>query len=107
MQEKQNDHDLLIILHTKFEQFEKTHARFWSELNDKMTRMLHEVEKKAEKEDVKELEKRVIILENYDNEQRVRKQTIINLGEIGVKGWVVISGAVLFFIAVIKEILSV
>jgi len=104
---KSEDHDLLIKLHTRFETFEKMTTQMWDSLNGKMAQILMEVSSKADKRDVDFIQQgyeiltsRTTQLERLIDTQNAKKQTLIDLGNMGVKGWAVFTGVILFAIAV-------
>lgn len=106
-----NDHDLLIRLDTKFEEFIKSHSMSFKDLNEKLLRVLNQIENKADRHDVvalmdrvEKIDERIVVLETDRMTEIAKKQTIINLGNIGAKGWAMITGAVLFILAVLQAL---
>lgn len=106
-----NDHDLLITLNTKFESFESSFSRAFLNLEDKMSRILIQMEQKADKSDIKLIQEelksidgRVRVVEDKIQKDETKKELIINLGNMGLKGWTILTGFVLFIIAIINAI---
>jgi len=115
----QKDHDLLIELKTQLgfqgDELENS-GRILTKLDDKMGRFLEMLDKKADKAEVveirHELNKKVDRSEHTDLLIRVgkidelhivdkaKKEVVINLGNMGYKGWLLLTGVVLFIISV-------
>lgn len=105
----QSDHDLLITLSAQFHSFEQSNSRIYSDLSDKMTRMLLLVEQKADKTDMKEVvkmiegvDRRVLSLEAERQVRDTQKNTVINLGTMGYKGIAALAGVIIFILEVIR-----
>ena len=104
-----NDHDLLIRLSAGFESFEKSTHRTLFEINKGIERMGVQMEQKADKSDIRLLQdnitgidKRVTIVEGSLRDLAVRKQTVYQLGDMGVKGWTLFVG----FIAIVLSLIN-
>lgn len=96
-----SDHDLLIELNTKFSSFETASDRMWRDVNDKMSRVLLQMDEKADKQSVKfvqqsldKLETRVTTIEADRAKETTRRETVINLGNMGMKTWSLIAGII-------------
>lgn len=94
-----DDHDLLIELNTKFSSIETSQDRMWRETSDKLSRILLQMDEKADKQTVKFVEQRVEKLEERmaateaDRiRDSVRRETVVSFGNIGIKTWGVIAG---------------
>ncbi len=110
-----NDHDLLIRISTQFETYQLMSTQQWNDLHNKMNRFLTQVESKADKKDVQQLEnkmtdlfgnlsKRLGDIEDRQQNENTKKQTIINLGAAGYKFWLFLSGFILFLLTIIKAL---
>ncbi len=110
-----NDHDLLIIIKTQFDTYQMMSTQQWNDLHGKMNRFLNQVESKAEKKDVQQLEdkmthqfdsltKRLVTIEDRQQDENTKRQTIINLKDAGYKFWLFLSGFVLFLFTLYKNI---
>jgi hypothetical protein len=104
-----SDHDLLIELNTKFVSFETASDRMWRDVNDKMSRILLQMDEKADKQAVKflqqnvdKLESRVNLIEAERSKETVRRETVINLGNMGIKTWTLIAGIIGLLITVMQ-----
>jgi PBP1b-binding outer membrane lipoprotein LpoB len=108
-----NDHDLLIRLSAGFESFEKTTHRSLFEINKGVERMGVSLEQKADKADIRVLQdningidKRVLDVEKEMRDIKIRKQTIVQLGDMGAKGWAMFIGAMSVTVSIINSILK-
>lgn len=109
MMPRASDHDLLIELNIRFSSFEASNDRTWRDVNDKMSRLLLQMESKADKQDLRNLEGsiqkiegRVQAIETSRALDNNRKETVINLGNLGIKTWTLIAGFVLFVISIVN-----
>lgn len=80
-------------------------------LHAKFEKVFSLIEKKADKEDVREIKKeikyidtRVKSVEDKQETQEAKKQTLIDIGNMGVKGWGILIGGVSFCIMIIEWI---
>ena len=80
-------------------------------LNDKVVQLMTSMSSKADKEDVQELsvlvrkfDERLTVVEKKAAEFETKKQTIINLGNMGIKGWGLISAAIALFLALFSRL---
>lgn len=119
----QRDHDLLIRLETKFEEYSKTHKDALSNLNDKLSKISYEISLKADKEDLRilraelsnkadrddilkmsqetqDIKRRVVVLEQNHHDKETEKNAFFKIGKYSIKGWQVFSGAIIFFLTV-------
>lgn len=108
-----DDHDLLIRLSAAFESFEKSTHRTLFEINKGIERMGVQMEQKADKSDIRLLQDnirgmdtRLTAVEIDVRDMKVRKQTVIQLGEMGAKGWTMFIGAVAVILTLINTILK-
>lgn len=104
-----SDHDLLIELNTKFSSFETASDRMWRDVNEKMSRILLQMDEKADKQSVKFLQQnidkveiRVLTLETDRAKENTRRETVINLGNMGIKTWSIIAGIIGLLITIIS-----
>lgn len=111
MPEQTQDHDLLIRIHTQFESFEKVNSTLHANLNDKIVTLMTNLSSKAEKEDLREIHEfvknvdvRLAVLEKKTAEYEIKKQTVINLGNMGIKGWSLITAAIGLFLALFSKL---
>lgn len=80
-------------------------------LNDKVVQLMTSMSSKADKEDVQELsvlvrkfDERLTVVEKKAAEFETKKQTIINLGNMGIKGWGIVTAAVGLFFALFNKL---
>lgn len=112
-EEKQmmNDHDLLIRLDTKLESFSQQHTTMFASFNDAIHRFFSEVKTKADKDEFLELKKSHEelkgLVSKHDTFLEVgtaKKQTVITIGEWGVKGWTILIATVGLIITVVRAL---
>jgi len=108
---KSSDHDLLIELNTKFTSFQAETGNVWRDINDKMSRILLQIDTKADKQALGFLQQnqektdaRVLLLEGERTKDNVKRETVVNLGSIGVKTWTIIAGMIALGITVMNFI---
>lgn len=88
-------HDLITELHTEFKIFKQEQfPEFSRQLTQRIDRFFEILEKKADKEDVRdnrrridEIESRVGVLEATHNVQQIKKETFISIGKFGLSAW--------------------
>lgn len=104
-----SDHDLLIRLDQKMGDFTKNMDSRMKEMGEKMAVLLNIIEKKVDQKEYDKLEKRVedhetriSDLENKNENREVQKETVIRVGKITWKGWLGISGIILFILTVLE-----
>jgi len=109
------DHDLLIELNIKFTSFENATDRTWRDVNDKMSRILTQMDSKADKqttvllqEKIDSVEKRAQAIETdrlrESTQATTKRETVINLGNMGLKTWSLIAGAIGLLITIINAV---
>lgn len=106
-----SDHDLLIELNTKFTSFEAATSGIWRDINDKMSRILLQIDSKADKqaatflqENQLKLEARVLAIETERSKEVTKRETVVNLGNMGIKTWTLIAGLIGLLITIINAI---
>jgi len=94
LDEKMTDHDLLIRLDTRFEEFQKNHTNMWESFNKLVQNFLLSVEKKADKIDLSDLVKEVSEIKKKVDEHETslkvssgKNQFAFQMGEWGLKSW--------------------
>lgn len=114
---KANDHDLLIELNTRFDLTFGTLTREIKELNrdlnTKFGALSDQLSSKAEKSDVESLkkdiekiDKRVVDLEQCRRDSEVKHKTVIEIGHIGLKGWALFIGGIIFLLTIADFIIK-
>lgn len=106
-----SDHDLLIELNTKFSTFETASDRMWRDVNDKMSRILIQMDEKADKQSISfiqqsidKLEARLLTVETERAKENTKRETVINLGNMGIKTWTLIAGMIGLLITIIEAL---
>ena len=106
-----SDHDLLIELNTKFSSFETASDRMWRDVNDKMSRILIQMDEKADKQSISfiqqsidKLEARLLTVETERAKENTKRETVINLGNMGIKTWTLIAGVIGLLITIIEAL---
>jgi len=123
----QKDHDLLIRLETKFEEYSKNHKDGLSNLSDKLNKIFYQIEQKADKEDLRvlraelsskadkedvlkmigeheDIKKRVINLEQTEHDKKTEKGVFLKIGKYSIKGWQFLSATIIFILTVYQII---
>lgn len=99
-----NDHDILITLNTRWSDFMDKN---WPELLERLGKLLDRLDDKADKSDLRELQKQVLknseniaVLQDTHQAEKVRKDTVINISKMGWKFWVGLMAIISFTITV-------
>lgn len=107
------DHDLLIRLDTKFEDFVISHNSMWGSFTEIINKFMTAIEKKADKVDISEIKieidnikKKVDLHDTAIQISNGKKEFAVQIGEWGIKGWGAILatiGAIVGLIELIKK----
>lgn len=109
MPNESSDHDLLIRLDTRFDDFSKTHNSMWTNFTELVQKFISTMDKKADKLDMSliskqfdDLEKRVTEHDTALKVNNGKKEFAVQIGEWGIKGWGAILGTVAATTAIIN-----
>ena len=107
----QDDHDLLIKLDTRFDSFENMFCRMSDSINDKITQILAILNTKVDKNELDLLRQqtdahltRIKDIEQAQRDAKVRRQFVVDLGSMGIRGWVFLTGAIIAIMTIYRSL---
>jgi len=106
-----NDHDLLIKLDTRFNSVENMFCRMSDSINDKISQILAILNTKVDKNEFDTLKQqteahlvRIKDIEQTQRDAQVRKQFVVDLGSMGVRSWLFLTGAIITVITIVRSL---